>query len=254
MTDLDFSGRVALVTGAASGIGAATARAFAQAGAAVLLADVQIDRGESLAADLIADGARANFVKCDMREEADIAAAVKWAVEEFGGLHAAFNNAGIEGAQAPTDTCTNQNWDDVITINLRGVWLCMKHEIPAMRASGGGAIVNCASIAGLIGFPNIPAYVASKHGVIGLTKTAALECAKQNIRVNAVCPGVIDTPMIARFTGGDQAAHDALAAGEPIGRTGRPEEVASAVLWLASGGASFTTGHALVVDGGWVAQ
>lgn len=254
MTDKGLLGRVALVTGAASGIGAATARAFAREGASVVLADTQVELGEQVAGELLAKGARANFVKCDMRDERDIEAAVRLAVQEFGALHIAFNNAGIEGAQAPTAECTNENWDQVININLRGVWLCMKHEIPAMLAAGGGAIVNCSSIAGVVGFPNIPAYVASKHGVIGLTKTAALEYAAGNIRVNAVCPGVIQTPMIDRFVKGDPAAKQSLIEGEPIARVGMPEEIASAVLWLAGSGSSFATGHALVVDGGWVAR
>lgn len=243
-----FEGRTALVTGAASGIGAATA------GAAVVLADVNAAAGEALVADIRAQGGRAVFVRCDMRMEADIETAVRRAIDEFGALDCAFNNAGVEGESADTARCSTENWDQVINTNLRGVWWCMKHEIPALLAAGGGAIVNCSSIAGLIGFPNIPAYVASKHGVIGLTKTAALEFAKQNLRVNAVCPGVIETPMVARFVGGDPATHDALAAGEPIGRTGAPEEIASAVLWLCGPGASFVTGHALAVDGGWTAQ
>jgi NAD(P)-dependent dehydrogenase (short-subunit alcohol dehydrogenase family) len=254
MADNTLAGRVALVTGAASGIGAATARAFAQQGAAVLIADSQVELGEKVAGELLAKGARANFMECDMCNERDIEAAVKLAVQEFGALHIAFNNAGIEGAQAPTAECTNENWDQVINVNLRGVWLCMKYEIPAMLAAGGGSIVNCSSIAGVVGFPNIPAYVASKHGVIGLTKTAALEYATQNIRVNAVCPGVIQTPMIERFVKGDPDARAALAAGEPMARVGMPEEIASAVLWLSGPGASFATGHALMVDGGWVAR
>lgn len=254
MVDNILAGRVALVTGAASGIGAATARAFAREGVAVLLTDTQVALGEEVTGDLVAKGARANFMKCDMRDERDIAAAVGLAVEEFGGLHIAFNNAGIEGAQAPTAECTIDNWDQVINVNLRGVWLCMKHEIPAMLASGGGSIVNCASIAGIVGFPNIPAYVASKHGVIGLTKTAALEYATQNIRVNAVCPGVIQTPMIERFVKDNPDARAGLTAGEPMARVGTPDEIASAVLWLSGSGASFATGHALVVDGGWVAR
>ena len=254
MRELPLRGRVALVTGAASGIGAATARAFSDAGAAVVLADLNAGAGKQIAEEICAQEGKAIFVSCDMRSEADIKATVAQAVEKFGALHMAFNNAGVEGAQAATADCENGNWDLVIEVNLRGVWWCMKHEIPALLASGGGAIVNCSSIAGLVGFANIPAYVASKHGVIGLTKAAAIEYADQNIRVNAVCPGVIQTPMIDRFVENNAAAREQLVAGAPMSRVGAPEEIASAVLWLCGPGASFATGHALVVDGGWVAR
>lgn len=243
-----------LITGAASGIGAATAKAFAAAGASVLLADVQQAEGERLAGELREKGARALFIPCDMLQEADIQNAVRAALSEFGALNFAFNNAGIEGVQAPTAECTNDNWERVIDVNLRGVWWCMKHEIPAMLEAGGGAIVNCSSIAGLIGFSNIAAYVASKHGVVGLTKAAALEYAERKIRVNAVCPGAIQTPMIDRFTGPDPAAKDALANGAPMARMGRPEEIADTVLWLCSDAASFVTGQAIAVDGGWTTR
>jgi NAD(P)-dependent dehydrogenase (short-subunit alcohol dehydrogenase family) len=249
-----FDGKVAVVSGAASGIGEATARAFASAGAAVVLADIQVGKGEAVAASINETGGQARFVSCDMRKETDIRAVMDAAVSAFGRLDVAFNNAGIEGAQGDTAACTGENWDEVIAINLKGVWLSMKHQIPHMLAGGGGAIVNCASIAGLVGFPQIPAYVASKHGVIGLTKTAALEFAGRGVRVNAVCPGVIATPMIDRFVHGDPAAQAALVQGEPIGRMGTPQEIADSVLWLCSSGASFTTGHALAVDGGWVAR
>jgi NAD(P)-dependent dehydrogenase (short-subunit alcohol dehydrogenase family) len=248
-----FADRVTLVTGAASGIGAATAAAFAREGARVVIADLRQDAGEAIAAQLREGGADVRFVLCDTSREQDVRAAIAFAIDTFGALHVAFNNAGIEGAQAPTAECTNENFDRVLSVNLRGVWLCLKYEIPAMLAAGGGAIVNCASIAGVVGFPNIPAYVAAKHGVVGLTRAAALEYAERGIRVNAVCPGVIHTPMIDRFAH-DAAAQAGLAAGAPMARMGAPEEIANAVLWLASDGASFTTGHALVVDGGWTAR
>ena len=250
----DMQNKVAIVTGAASGIGKAAAEAFAAAGAKVVVADVQTQAGEQVASALRDRGNEAVFVRTDVSSEADVAAMVATAINQFGGLDYAFNNAGIEGEQAPTAECEESNWDSVITINLKGVWLCMKHEIPQMVDRGGGAIVNCASIAGLIGFPGVPAYVASKHGIVGLTKTAALEYAPAGIRVNAVCPGVIRTPMIERFTGGDAEAAAQLAAGEPIGRLGEPREIADAAVWLCSDAASFITGDAIPVDGGWVAQ
>ena len=254
MAAKEFKGRTALVTGGASGIGAATVRAFCEAGASVVIADIQDTPGEILAKTLREKGHKVKFVHCDMLKEADIRGAIKLAVSEYGGLHHAFNNAGIEGETGTTAECNNKNWDAVTGINLRGVWWCMKHEIPALLAAGGGTIVNCASIAGLVGFQNIPAYVASKHGVVGLTRAAALEYAAQKIRVNAVCPGVIETPMIERFTGNDPDARAGLVASEPIGRMGQPEEIAAAVVWLSGPGSSFTTGQALAVDGGWVAQ
>jgi NAD(P)-dependent dehydrogenase (short-subunit alcohol dehydrogenase family) len=250
----NFKGQVALVTGAASGIGAATALQFADAGASVVLADVQTEAGEALAKKIQARDGKALFVKADMASEADIKNMVAAAVKQFGRLDFAFNNAGIEGSPADTINCTNENWDRTMNINLRGVWQCMKYEIPEMLKVGGGAIVNCSSVAGVVGFTGIPAYTASKHGVLGLTKTAALEYANKNIRVNAVCPGVIKTPMIDRFTHGEAQATQALMAGEPLGRMGQPEEIASSVLWLCSAGAAFVTGHPLVVDGGWVAR
>jgi NAD(P)-dependent dehydrogenase (short-subunit alcohol dehydrogenase family) len=247
--------RVAIVTGASSGIGRATALAFAQSGVKVVLADVSVEAGEGAAAEINKEtGVPTSFVNCDVSKSADVERMVRHAVERFGRLDYAFNNAGTEGVQAPTAECSEENWDRTVAIDLKGTWLCMKYEIPQMLKQGGGAIVNCSSIAGLVGFPNLSAYVASKHGVIGLTKTAALEYAKENIRVNAVCPGVIHTPMVDRFVGGNMEAMQALIAGEPIGRIGEPSEIADAVVYLCSSRASFVTGLAMQVDGGWVAQ
>lgn len=248
-----FNGKVALVTGASSGIGKATAAAFAREGWAVALADRDAEHGTQEAAELQQGGARALFIPCDVSDEQSVNALIDRVVAEFGRLDAAFNNAGIEGASAPTAESDTANFDRVIAVNLRGVWLCMRAELRQMLRQQSGAIVNCASVAGLIGLPGIPAYVASKHGVIGLTRTAALEVARRNIRVNAVCPGAIETPMLERYMGAEPQGREQMERTEPIGRIGDPSEIASAVLWLCGPGASFTTGHALAVDGGWTA-
>lgn len=247
-----FHNKVAIVTGGSFGIGRATAIAFAAGGAKVVIAD-WVEDTETLNSIKLAGG-DAIFVKCDVSNEADVKMLVDKTIAQYRRLDFAFNNAGVEGQSAPTHECTSENWEKTIGVNLKGVWLCMKYEIPQMLKQGKGAIVNNASIAGLVGFANIPAYVASKHGVIGLTKNAALEYAKLGIRVNVVCPGVIKTPMIDRFTGKDKEVEKQFAGQEPIGRIGQPEEVANAVTWLCSDGASFITGHPMAVDGGWVAQ
>jgi NAD(P)-dependent dehydrogenase (short-subunit alcohol dehydrogenase family) len=199
------------------------------------------------------DGGSALFIKCDVSKSADVADMIQKTIDTFGRLDFAVNNAGVEGATAPTHECTEENWDRTININLKGVWLCMKHEITHMLKQGKGAIVNTASVAGLIGFQGLPAYVVSKHGIVGLTKTAALENAKQGIRINAVCPGVIRTPMVDRTTGKDKTVEKKFEDMEPVGRMGEPEEVAEAIVWLCSDAASFVTGHAMPVDGGWIA-
>jgi len=242
--------KVAIVTGAGSGIGKATALLLASEGACVVAADVT--GAEQETASAIGEGALA--VHADVSQAADVEAMIAATVSRFGRLDILFNNAGIEGAQAPTAECTEETFDRVIGINLKGVFLGMKYAIPAMIRSGGGSIINAASVAGLVGFQNIPAYCASKGGVIQLTKTAALEYAKQNIRVNATCPGVIWTPMVQRFVGDNAEARAQFEALEPVGRFGTPEEVAALVLFLASDESSFITGAALPVDGGFVAQ
>jgi NAD(P)-dependent dehydrogenase (short-subunit alcohol dehydrogenase family) len=247
---LDFSGKVALVTGAASGMGLATAQAFAEAGAAVVLADFREDLVKAEARKLVAARHKAIAVRCDVSDDGQVAAMVDRAVAEFGRLDAAFNNAGVMARIAPTADSSREDWDRVIGINLRGVWSCMKHELRQMERQGGGAIVNNASVGALTGNPGIGSYIASKHGVVGLTRTAALEYIRHGIRVNAVNPGLIDTQIARDVVNGDEHAYAEIAKGVPIGRAGRPEEIASAVLWLCSPGASYVVGHALTVDGG----
>lgn len=247
-----FKDKVVVVTGSSFGIGRATAIAFAQRGAKVVLSDWMEDMATMNAIGEI--GGEAFFVKCDVSREDDVRNMMAQAVGRYGRLDFAFNNAGVEGSPAPAADCSDENWDRTIGINLKGVWLCIKHEIPEMIKSGGGAIVNNASIAGLVGFGGVPAYVASKHGVVGLTKNVALDYAKQNIRVNAVCPGVIHTPMIDRYTGNDPKVMQQMVAGKPIERLGQPEEIAETVVFLCSNAASFITGQAIAVDGGWTTQ
>jgi NAD(P)-dependent dehydrogenase (short-subunit alcohol dehydrogenase family) len=247
-----FKNKVALVTGGSSGIGRATALAFARKGAKVVIAD-WVENLETM--DMIENlGGDAIFVKCDVSKSEDVKALIEKTIATFGRLDFAYNNAGIEGTSAPTQDCTEENWDKTIGINLKGIWLCMKYQIPVMLKQGKGVIVNCSSVAGLVGFQGTPAYVASKHGVIGLTKTAALENAKLGIRVNAVCPGIIKTPMIDRATGNKKETEEQFMGMEPIGRFGLPEEIASAVIWLCSDETSFVTGIAMPVDGGFVTQ
>ena len=248
-----FENKVAIVTGGSFGIGRATAAAFAARGAKVVVADFIEDKMHETLNMIKAAGSEGIFVKCDVSKNSDVKAMIDTTIKTFGTLDFAFNNAGIEGAIANTQDCTEENWDRTIGVNLKGVWLCMKYEITEMLKQKKGAIVNCASVAGLIGFPALPAYVASKHAVTGLTKTAALETAKQNIRINAVCPGVIQTPMIDRVTGKNKEVEKQYITMEPMGRMGKPDEVANAVMWLCSDNASFVTGASLPVDGGWIA-
>jgi NAD(P)-dependent dehydrogenase (short-subunit alcohol dehydrogenase family) len=251
LVNLSFNDKVALITGAASGMGLATAKAFAEAGAAVALADVREDAVRTVADEFVAAGHRAIGISCNVAEEAEVAAMVAQTVAAFGRLDAAFNNAGIQAPVAETADYSGEEFDRVNAVNLRGVWACMKHELRQMRAQGSGAIVNCSSIGGLIGLPGRAAYHAGKHGVIGLTRSAALEYAARGIRINAVCPGTIDTPMVSEMLATQPEAMKEILRDQPIGRLGRPEEIASAVLWLCSPGASFVIGHALAVDGGF---
>jgi NAD(P)-dependent dehydrogenase (short-subunit alcohol dehydrogenase family) len=249
-----FDGQVALVTGAGSGIGLTTARAFAEAGAAVVLADVNEHAVRSAAEELVSAGHQAIAVRCNVAAEAEVAATVEQTVSSFGRLDAAFNNAGVHCPVADIADASGEEFDCVIAINLRGVWSCMKYELRHMRKQGSGAIVNCSSQSGIAGIAGLGAYTASKHGVLGLTKSAALEYASRGIRINAVCPGSTNTPMVAHALANEPETMKAVMKEIPIGRLGRPEEVAAAVLWLCSPGASYMVGHALLVDGGYTAR
>jgi NAD(P)-dependent dehydrogenase (short-subunit alcohol dehydrogenase family) len=246
----DFTGKVAFVTGAANGIGRAAALAFAREGASVVVADVSVKGNQETARMIEEVGARSLAVTCDVTRAEDIKAALDTTVEAFGRLDFAFNNAGIEYTIKPAADVTEDEWDRIIDIDLRGVFLCMKHEIPLILQQGGGAIVNTSSGAGVKVFKGGAAYCAAKHGVVGLTKAAALDYAQSDIRINAVCPGIIDTPMMQRFSGGTPEGRQAVIAQEPVGRMGKPEEIAAAVVWLCSDAARFVVGHAMVVDGG----
>ncbi len=243
-----FDGKVALVTGAGSGIGRATALAFARDSARVVVSDISDEGGEETVRLIQAAGGEATFVHADVSRADEVQALIDEVVRSRGRLDYAHNNAGVLGAMSYTADCTEEDWDRTIAINLKGVWLCMRSEIPQMLSQGGGAIVNTSSAAGLVAFQGLPAYVASKHGVAGLTKAAALDYARDGIRVNAVCPGFIDTPLIEGIASGD------LRRILPIGRLGTPEEVAEAVVWLCSDAASYVTGHTMVIDGALTAQ
>lgn len=250
---MSMSGKVALVTGAASGIGAASALAFGREGASVILADIDKAGGEQSARAVRELGVPAEFVYCSVADEESVRGLTREIADRFGRLDYAHNNAGIEQKRARIVDCTEDNWDSTVDTNLKGVWLSMKYEIP-MLSEHGGAIVNTSSMVGQVGVPGAPAYVASKHGIIGLTRAAALEVASEGIRVNAVCPGHIRTAMVDRVLDREPAKEDEYVANTPLGRIATPDEVASAVVWLCSDGANFVTGHALNVDGGVVAK
>lgn len=250
----DFTGQVALVTGAGSGMGLATARAFAEAGAAVVLADLN-SRALATATDALDRADRKTLaVTCDVSNEQQVATMIEKTVATFSRLDMAFNNAGIQVPPSDAADEPGEAFDRVNAINLRGVWACMKHELRQMREQGSGAIVNCSSLGGLVGLPGRAAYHASKHGVIGLTRSAALEYAPRNIRINAVCPGTFDTPMVSDMLEKQKDAMAEIMKQQPIGRLGRADEIAAAVLWLCSPGASFVLGVALPVDGGFTAH
>lgn len=247
---MSFSGQVALVTGAANGIGRATAQAFAAEGLKVVVSDVDVAGGEGTVELIRTTGGEACFIRCDVTREVEVKALMEGTVAAYGRLDYAFNNAGIEIEKGKLAEGSDAEFDAIMGVNVKGVWLCMKHQIPLLLAQGGGAIVNTASVAGLGAAPKMSIYAASKHAVIGLTKSAAVEYAKKKVRVNAVCPAVIDTDMFRRAYEADPKKGEFAAAMHPVGRIGKVEEIAAAVLYLCCDAAGFTTGHALAVDGG----
>ncbi|MEM7553020.1 MAG: SDR family oxidoreductase [Cyanobacteria bacterium P01_A01_bin.84] len=248
-----FIDKVVLVTGGGSGIGQATAVKFASEGASVVIGNRSEKAGQETVELITKAGGKASFYQTDVTKLENIQNLIKYTVETYGGLHVAFNNAGVEDPQAMTPDQSEDTFDLLMNVNVKGVWFSMKCEIEYMLENGGGAIVNTSSIAGVIGFPGHAHYVASKHAVLGLTKTAALEYAKQGIRINAVCPGAIETRMLEDFTGGDSATRKYMESLHPIGRLGKPDEIADAVVWLCSDEASFVLGQGINVDGGFTA-
>ncbi|HIM78694.1 MAG TPA: SDR family oxidoreductase [Dehalococcoidia bacterium] len=248
-----LEGKVSLITGGGSGIGKASALAFAREGSKVVVADVNVEGGEQTVRLIQDTGGEATFVRADVSNSGDVSDMVSHAVQTYNRLDCAFNNAGISGGRGRIHEYTEDDWSRVLNINLTGVWLCMKYEIIQMLKQGGGAIVNTASVMGLVGGSRSPAYGATKHGVVGLTKTGAVDYAQEAIRINAVCPGYIRTPMIEQGILSDPVAEERVVSRHPMHRLGTPEEIAEAVVWLCSDAASFVTGHAMTVDGGYVA-
>ena len=251
--DTSFAGKVVLVTGAASGIGRAAALAFGRAGATVVVADTSVDGGHATAAMIVEQGGKALFVHTNVTRANEVEALIDKTVAMYGRLDCAFNNAGVEDEAGQLGDTDEDAFDRIVNVNLKGAWLCMKYEIRQMLKQGGGSIVNTASVAGLVGAPTQPIYAATKHAVVGLTKTAAVEYAAEGIRINSVCPGVINTPTMARALKREPQREDKLRKGHPIGRFGEPSEIANAALWLCSEQSSFVTGHQLAVDGGLTA-